>query len=416
MSSHPWPSSVLHLDVDSFFAAVEQRDNPRLRGLPVAVGSGVVASCSHEAKRQGVTTGMALGEARARCRALVLVPGDYRRYEQAARRILAICHDLTPIVEVAALDDLYLDLTRCGTDSTGLRTAAELRSQIRAEVGLGVSLGLGSSKLLARTATRQAKRRPGRGTAQDEAGAIVRVPPGDERIFLAPWPIEVLPGAGGRIRARLERLNVRQVGALADMPLSVLCGLFGERGRVLRAQAQGIDLRAVEATRPPQSVSRRTSFDPPSGDPAFLRAMLDHLLERAASWLRFQGLETRGLRLTLRYGDYEFAEGRQPLPQQTADETVLRAAAAERFGKLYCRRLPLRLLGVELAPLAPPSAQGSLFADEAVERARRLALCKDAVRQRFGFMALVSGSSLVLAQQLEYDRDNYRLRTPCLTR
>ncbi len=358
MSALRLPSCVLHLDVDSFFAAVEQRDDPRLRGLPVAVGSGVVASCSHEAKRQGVTTAMALGEARARCRALVVVPGDYRRYEQAARRILAVCHDLTPCVEVAALDDLYLDLTRPGADATCLGDAGHLRARVRAEVGLNVSLGIGSSKLLARTATRQAKRRPGRGTADDDSGAVVRVPPGAERMFLAPWPIEVLPGAGGKIRARLERLNVRQVGALADMPLSVLCGLFGERGRVLRAQAQGVDLRPVEATRPPQSVSRRTSFDPPSGDPAFLRAMLDHLLERAASWLRFHGLEARGLRLTLRYGDYEFAEGREPLGRPTADETILRAAAGERFGRLYTRRLPLRLLGVELLHAGPAVGPG----------------------------------------------------------
>jgi DNA polymerase-4 len=416
MSALCLPSCVLHLDVDSFFAAVEQRDDPRLRGRPVAVGSGVVASCSQEAKRLGVRTGMPLGEARGRCRALVLVPGDYRRYEQTARRILAVCHDLTPVVEMAALDDLYLDLTRPRADAASLGDAAELRTRVRAEVGLGVSLGIGSSKLLARTATREAKQRPGRGTADDDFGAVVCVPPGEERVYLAPWPIEVLPGAGGRIRARLERLNVRRVGALADMPLAVLCGLFGERGRVLRAQAQGVDLRPVEATRPPQSVSRRTSFDPPSGDPAFLRAMLDHLLERAASWLRFHNLEARGLRLTLRYGDYEFAEGRERLQQPTAEETILRAAAGERFGRLYTRRLPLRLLGVELAPLSPPSAQGSLFVDEVAERRRRLMTCKDQVRQRFGFMALRSGSSLMLTRHLEHDRDNYRLRTPCLTR
>src|SRR5437016_4554551 len=112
MSQAPVPRRVLHLDVDAFFASVEQRDDARLRGRPVAVGTGVVASCSYEARAWGVHTGMRLAEARRLCRPLVCLPGDYRRYEQAARRILAICQEQTPLVEVAALDDIYLDLTQ----------------------------------------------------------------------------------------------------------------------------------------------------------------------------------------------------------------------------------------------------------------------------------------------------------------
>jgi DNA polymerase-4 len=407
---------VLHLDVDSFFAAVEQRDEPRLRGRPVAVGSGVVASCSVEARRAGVRTGMALVEARRRCRALVVVPGDYRRYEQAARRIQGVCLDLTPCVEAPALDDLYLDLTGPGADASCERTAWELRGRVRDEVGLTVSLGLGSNKLTARTATRRAKQRPGRGGPEDALGAVVRVPAGGGRAFLAPWPVEVLPGAGGRLRGRLERLNVRRVGEVAEMPPAVLCGLFGDRGLVLRDQARGVDPRPVEPTRPPQSISRRTSFDPPSGDLDFLRAVLDHLVERAVSMLRFQGLTARGLRLSLRYGDHQGVEGRTPFRQGTTAEGELRAAARERLNRLYVRRLPLRLLGVELSPLAPPDGQGRLFADPAADRARRLQECKDAIRRRFGFMSLLSGATLALAEQLDYDRDNFRLRTPCLTR
>src|SRR5207249_764415 len=148
--------------------------------------------------------------------------------------------------------------------------------------------------------------------------------------FLAPWPVEALPGAGGRVRDRLQRLNVHRVGEVAAMPLAVLCGLFGERGRVLRDQARGVDPRPVQPTRPQQSVGRRTSFDP--------------------------------------------------------------------------------------APLSAPDRQGRLFPEEAADKARRLAACKDAVRERFGFMALVSGTTLTLAGRIEHDRDNFRLRTPCLTR
>src|SRR5262245_13486703 len=132
MALAPDSRSILHLDADAFFASIEQRDDLKLRGKPVAVGTGVVASCSYEARRWGVRTGMRLIEARHLCRPLIVLPGDYRRYEQAARRVCAICQDQTPLVEVAALDDLYLDLTRHGQPE---RVAGVLHSQVREEVG-----------------------------------------------------------------------------------------------------------------------------------------------------------------------------------------------------------------------------------------------------------------------------------------
>src|SRR6516165_10006703 len=135
MSSSPIAPTVLHLDADAFFASLEQRDDPKLRGKPVAVGTGVVASCSYEARRFGVSTGMRLVEARRLCRPLIVLPGEYPRYEQAARRILAICEERTPVVEMAALDDLYLDLTQPAgplTPDTD-RIAEELRGSIRDE-------------------------------------------------------------------------------------------------------------------------------------------------------------------------------------------------------------------------------------------------------------------------------------------
>jgi DNA polymerase IV len=162
---------------------------------------------------------------------------------------------------------------------------------------------------------------------------------------------------GPKLLARLERLNMSRVGELADVPLSVLCGLFGERGRVLRDRARGVDPRPVEPYRPPQSVSRCTSFDPPTSDHDFLGAMLDHLLERAASWLRFGGLAARGLTLTMRYGDYRSEKGRESFRPPCDDETRLKEAARDRFARLYQRRLPLRLLGAELSPLQSAERQ-----------------------------------------------------------
>ncbi|HYT89664.1 MAG TPA: DNA polymerase IV [Gemmataceae bacterium] len=399
---------ILHLDADAFFATLEQRDNPRLRGKPVAVGTGVVASCSYEARHYGVRTGMRLAEARRLCRELIVVPGEYPRYEQAARRVLAICEERTPLVEVAALDDLYLDLTQGAgpPDAPVARIAGELRTAIREEVKLSVSIGIASNKLVARVATKAAK--PGR---------QVCVRAGTERDYLAPWSLRVLPGAGGKLGDRLERLNVLHIGEVAAMPEPLLCGLFGAaRGGLLHEQAHGIDPRPVEPHKPQHSVGRRTSFDPPVADRAFLSAMLGYLLERACSWLRFHDLATRGLVLTIRYGDYATATGRMAFRQSVESERQLKEAALDRFGRLYQRRLPLRFLGVELTPLAVVDRQPTLFPDPEEERAQRLLAVKDAVRRRFGFTALLSGDALLLAQQLDRDRENFTLRTPCLTR
>jgi DNA polymerase-4 len=393
---------ILHLDADAFFASVEQRDDATLRGKPVAVGTGVVASCSYEARRYGVQTGMRLAEARARCRPLIVLPGQYPRYEQAARRMLAVCLEQTPLVEAAALDDLYLDLS---AHSRPEGVAGLLRAQIGEEVRLSVSIGVGANKLIARVATKEAK--PGR---------QIIVPEGSERGYLAPWPVRVLPGAGPKVAARLDRLNVQRVGELAGMPVPLLATLFGKPGRVLHAQAHGIDPRPVRPDKPQQSVSRSNSFDPPAADRDFLRAMLDYLVERAAAWLRFHDLAARGLVLTIRYGDYAGDVGRISFREPTGDDGRLKEAARDRFDRLYRRRLPLRFLGVALTPLVAPDRQPLLFPDLRAERDRRLAECKDAIRRRFGFTSLLSGTALLLAEQLDRDRENFRMRTPCLTR
>jgi nucleotidyltransferase/DNA polymerase involved in DNA repair len=255
-----------------------------------------------------------------------------------------------------------------------------------------------------------------RATKEAKPGRQVRVPPGGERAYLAPWPARVLPGAGGKVGDRLGRLNVARVGEVAAMPAEVLQALFGSRGRLLHEFARGLDGRPVEPARPQQSVGRGTSLEPPVADLDFLRAMLAYLLERACSWMRFQSLATRGLAVTIRYGDYRGETGRESFRTPVADEGRLQEAARERFGRLYRRRLPLRFVGVALAPLAAPDAQPSLFPDPDEGRRKRLLEAKDAVRRRFGFTSLRSGASLLLDERLDHDRENFRLRTSCLTR
>ncbi len=396
------PRRVLHLDVDAFFAAAEQRDDPSLRGRPVAVGTGVVASCSYESRPYGVRTGMRLLDARRLCPRLVVLPGDYRKYEIASRRLVGICLDAAPLVEVVALDDIYLE----GPQADPERLAA----QVLEEVGLRVSVGVGANKLVAAVATQQVKE----GKARGRGGDVMEVPAGREREYLAPWPAEVLPGVGPKATEQLARLNVRRVRELAEMPAAVLLGLFGKRGLAMREAAQGVDDRPVRPGRPALSVSRCTSFDPAVSEWPVLSAMLSHLAERACLAVRQQKLAAKGVTVRVRFADHRWDDSRVSL--RTGDEAEVKGVARERLGRLCGRRLPLRLLGVELSPLRAAGMQRELFLSEAEERAARLRECRDEVRSRFGFLSLVSGEALELVGRLEHDRDNFHLRTPCLTR
>jgi len=423
-------SPIVHLDVDAFFASIEQRDDPKLKGIPVAVGTGVVASCSYEAKRDGIKTGMRLSEARQLCKSLRVVPGDHRRYEIAGRQILGICKEHSSAVEMASLDDLYMQLAQTGP-AERQQIATALREQIFQEVGLKVSMGMGNNKMIANVATHHAKELrissqrktssrwiPGTSILAETKhfSPVVAVLPGYEKNYISPWPVEILPTVGSVGKEKFMRLNVTRVAEVAALPLEVLCAMFQKRGPILRNYSLGNDSRPLRTSRNPDSISRCTSFNPPTADQAFLDAMLAHLLERAISWMRFNKLATRCLKIHLRYGDLKDAHNNLNFKTACDSDTLLHQAAKEKLISLFTRRLPLRLLGVELAQLEPASASNLLFIDPEKERADRLAKCKEDIRSRFGFMAVTLGSSLVLAKDLGHDRDNFKLRTPCLTR
>ena len=423
-------SPIVHLDVDAFFASIEQRDDPKLKGIPVAVGTGVVASCSYEAKRDGIKTGMRLSQARQLCKSLRVVPGDHRRYEIAGRQILGICKEHSSVVEMASLDDLYMQLAQTGPAERQQITSA-LREQIFQEVGLKVSMGMGSNKMIANVATHHAKELrissqrktssrwiPGTAILAETKhfSPVVAVLPGNEQNYIAPWPVEILPTVGAVGKEKFTRLNVNRVAEVAALPLEVLCAMFQKRGPILRNYSLGNDSRPLLTSRNPDSISRCTSFNPPTADQIFLDAMLAHLLERAISWMRFNKLATRCLKIYLRYGDHKEAHNNNHFKTACDSDALLHQAAKDKLTSLYTRRLPLRLLGVELAQLEPASTSNLLFIDPEKERADRLAKCKDEIRSRFGFMAVTPGSSLVLAKALGHDRDNFKLRTPCLTK
>jgi len=398
--------SVVHVDVDAFFASVEQVLDPRLRGQPVLVGRGVVASASYEAKACGVRTAMTIREARRLCPAAVLVPGQYEHYADYAERVRRILNDFTPAVEVAALDDFYLDFSgaeRLYPDFVA--TLRRMQRRVSDELGLSVSVGAARSKLVASIASRL-----------DRPHGFRIVPVGTEEDFLAPLPVEKLYGIG-QVHARMLReRGITTIGQLRCVPLAALVAAFGEVvGQQFYERARGRDPRPVLAPPEPKSISRETTVEGGTIDTEFLAALFEYLAERIAATLRAQARQARTLLLRLRYTDlFSVARSARLIPP-TNDEKSLLAAAQELFGALFTRRVALRWVGLSVTNLEAERRQNELF-DARANRRWYLNRGLDAVRARFGWNAVYYGRGLELRRHYATKPAGLVLSTPCLSR
>jgi len=397
---------IVHVDVDAFFASVEQALDPRLRGQPVLVGRGVVASASYEAKAYGVRTAMTFRDARRLCPEAIIVPGQYEHYADYAERVRRILDDFTPAVETAALDDFYLDFT--GTDRLYPDFADTLRrmqQRVERVLGLSVSVGAATSKLVASVASRLERPRGFR-----------IILPGREEEFLAPLPVSKLHGIGPAHAATLRDRGIETVGELRQVPLGALVAAFGEAvGRQLWERARGLDLRPVLAPLEPKSISRETTIEEGTIDIEFLGALLEYLSERIGATLRRSSRQARTLALRLRYTDSYSAARQRKLMPPTNDEKTLLAAALELLRALFTRRVALRFVGVSVAQLEPEQRQNELFAAR-VNRRWYLNRGVDAVRGRFGWNAVFYGKGLELREHYATKPTGLVLSTPCLSR
>jgi len=397
---------IVHVDVDAFFASVEQLLDPRLRGRPVLVGRGCVASASYEAKSRGVRTAMSIRDARRICPDAVLVPGRYENYADYAARIRRVLDDFTPAVETAALDDFYLDFA--GTERLYPNLTLTLRripEHILDATGLGVSLGAGTTKLVASIASRL--RRP--------RGFLV-VPPGIEEEFLAPLDIEKLHGIGHAHAATLRDRGIQTIGQLRRLPAEALVAAFGDViGHQLYDRARGLDPRPVAEPAAPKSISRETTIEGGTIDPEFLHALLEYLTERIGSTLRAGGRAARTLTLRLRYMDSFFAARSAPLAPPTSDDKSLLATAHELLAALYTRRVAVRFVGIGVTNLAADRRQNDLF-DARSNRRWYLNQGLDGVRRRYGWNALYYGQGLQLREHYATKPEGLVLSTPCLSR
>ncbi len=399
----------MHIDADAFFASVEQGFNPLLRGKPVIVGGranqrGVVHTASYEARACGVRTGMPLFKARALCPQAVFLKGNYEHYQAVSLILRDVYEHYTPDVEFTSLDDAYLDLSGVlHLYPSALWVAQHIRQDVWERVGVSVSVGIGSSKTIARIASGLKK-----------PAGIVHIPAGQERAFLAQLPVDVLPGIGPMARERLADLNIFRVGELARLPKGILEQLFGKNGKQIYELAHGLDARPVKGRVLPKQISRETSFEEDTLDLKLIKGTIQYLCERIARKLRENRLTCRSIGIKIKYSDYRFHTTSQKLPRASDNGPCLYAAAEALFEKLRLRRTRIRHVGVSVTDIRPRDFQQELF--DMRTRTELLDAALDEIRSKYGFMAILPAETLQLKSKYRMEANGYILHNPALTR
>jgi DNA polymerase-4 len=384
--------TVFHADMDAFFAAVEQRDDPVLRGRPVVVGGasarGVVAAASYEARVFGIHSAMPSMQARKLCPHAIFVAGDMRKYRRESRRIFTIFARYSPRVEALSLDEAFLDMT--GTErllGDPVTAAERLRADVRAETGLAVSVGIAPVKMVAKIASDHAK-----------PDGLLMVRAGEVRAFLAPLPVGRIFGVGRVARERLAALGVATIGDLAACAPARLESAFGDWGIALGHLARGEDDRDVEPDREAKSYGEEHTFAHDVSDPRTLETAIAAHAEAIARRLRRDRVRGRGVGLKLKLAR-RLGGGRFPLVSRsltlavaTDDGAAIAAAAWQLLARAGVRE-PIRLVGVAVSRLEPAEQLGLLVPDATVARRTRLNSAIDAIHDRFGEGALRRGDA-----------------------
>jgi len=372
--------TILHVDLDAFFAAVEQRDRPELRGKPVIVGGdpgarGVVSAASYEARAFGVHSALPLRTAAARCPHGVFLPVDGAKYRRESRRVMEILGRFTPLLEQVSIDEAFLDVA--GSEALfgpPEAIAQRIKTAVRDEVELTASVGVATTKLVAKVASDLRK-----------PDGLVVVLPGEEAAFLAPLPITRLWGVGEQTRAALADHGVRTIGDLAALPVDVLVRRLGVHGATLHERALGIDPSPVTPEVAAKSVSHEHTFDVDTADPEVIERTFLALAEGVASRLRVGGVRASTVVVKVRDSTFRTVSRQRTLPEPTdlADpiyRTALELARPEMRGRR------IRLIGVGAHGLGEP-AQLGLFATEDPRR-RAAVEAQDAIRRKYGSRAL----------------------------
>jgi DNA polymerase-4 len=399
------PRSIIHLDLDAFYASVEQLRRPELRGRPVIVGGapsadggpqlhrGVVSAASYEARVFGVHSAMPLRTAVRLCPQAIIVPVDFRAYREASKSVFDIAREYTPVIEPLALDEAFLEVSGSTRRFGSAQHIAEaVRDRILEATGLHASFGVATCKTVAKIASDLRKPR-----------GFVVVDPGDEAVFLAPLPLRRLPGLGPAAERALNSLGIATLGQLAALPLDTVQRRVGRAsGTSLWERAQGIDTAPVSVPGAPKSVSREETFARDVAQRSALHLRIAELSSDVGARLRMGGWTARTVTLKLRYSDFTTITRQETLSSATATDTTVRDAAVSLLDSAWSGDA-VRLLGVGVSGLED-APQLDLFAQPANDRIDRTL---DSLRERFGQGAIRRGTGEGL-HDLDWRGDDLR--------
>ena len=383
----PPQAAILHADLDSFYASVEQRDDPSLRGLPVIVGGGVVLAASYEAKAHGVRTAMGGRQARALCPHAIVVPPRMSAYSKASDDVFAVFRDTTPLVEPVSVDEAFLDVSGLGRVSgTPVQIGARLRERVRDEVGLPITVGIARTKFLAKVASQEGK-----------PDGLLLVPPDRELAFLHPLPVRRLWGVGAKTADKLRVHGIETVADVAELSETTLGSLVGgAMGRQLFALSHNVDRRRVVTGGRRRSVGAQRALGRAGNamSAAEIDAVVVNLVDRITRRMRKADRTGRTVVLRLRFDDFGRATRSHTMARATASTDTILAAArglVAAAGPLIAER-GLTLVGFAVCNIDRDGAQQlSLPFGEAVDDSLTIDLAIDRVRGRYGNAALTRG-------------------------
>jgi DNA polymerase-4 len=386
----PMSRTILHLDLDAFFCAVEELHDPSLRGKPFAVGGrpeerGVVASCSYAARRFGVRSAMPTSRALRICPGLLVISHHRGNYGEMSDKVMQRLGDLSPLVEQISIDEAFVDISDLHEDPRSI--ALRLQKRVNAELGLPCSVGVASNKLVAKIATEVGKHSAQKGQPPN---AVTVVPAGAEAAFLEPLPAEMLWGVGPKTAARLAELEIKTIGDLARHPAADLAKRFGENGRDLSRRAGGIDDSLVVTEHAVKSISQETTFVRDVRDDKELADTVRGLSAQVGRRLRQAGLAGSTVKIKLRWPDFTTLTRQLSLPGPTDQDEQIYAIALDLLGKVRARGKAVRLIGVGVSGLGPPLRQMELWGAQS-EKSRILQQTLDELQARFGRKSIQRG-------------------------
>jgi len=376
------PRIIAHFDLDSFFVSVEILNNPALKGKPVIVGGkerGVVSTCSYEARKFAVHSGMPSKKAMLLCPQGIFLKGSYSEYSRYSRWVTNIIAAKAPIFEKASVDEFYIDLTGMDKYFNPLQWTVELRNQIMEETGLPISFGLAANKMMAKIATTKAK-----------PNGYLQIPFGKEKDFLSPLPVGDIPGVGGQTEKILHSMGIRTINDIFITGAQVLEDSLGKWGADLWIKSQGIHEREVSSYHEAKSISSETTYMDNITDPVFIKAELVRLTEKICFELRTDEKLAGCVAVKIRYPNFETTSRQTTIPITKSDDEIIPVVKAL-FSKLYKKGTPIRLLGVRLTELTNDAIQTNLFSNS--EKKQDLYKAIDEVKNRFGKISVKRASS-----------------------